>query len=82
MRQYRELKKAIPGDPCSFSDWGDFYETFYEGRASKASKALGIALTSRGKEGGNPIPLAGIPHHSADQYIDRLVASGYKVAIL
>jgi len=79
MRQYRELKKRYQGSLLLFR-LGDFYETFYED-AVKASKALGIALTSRGKEGGNPIPLAGIPHHSADQYIDRLVASGYKVAI-
>ncbi|MBN1424282.1 DNA mismatch repair protein MutS [Candidatus Fermentibacteria bacterium] len=75
MRQYWSVKRRYPGALVLFR-LGDFYETFGED-AALASKVLGIALTSRGGD----IPLAGIPFHSADPYIDRLVAAGHKVAI-
>lgn len=75
MKQYWAVKRRHP-DAILLFRLGDFYETFGED-AVKASKALGIALTSRGSD----IPLAGIPFHSVDPYIDRLVAAGYKVAI-
>jgi len=59
---------------------GDFYETFHED-AKIASRVLGIALTSRDKERGQPIPLAGFPHHAIDTYLAKFVKAGYKVAI-
>ena len=75
LRQYKSLKEKEP-DAILFFRVGDFYETFYED-AKLSSKVLGIALTQR-QEG---VPLAGVPHHSAKRYIQRLVSSGYKVAI-
>lgn len=59
---------------------GDFYETFYED-AKIASRVLGIALTSRDKDRGEPIPLAGFPHHAIDTYLAKFVKAGYKIAI-
>ncbi len=79
MAQYMSVKSEYP-DAIVLFRMGDFYETFYED-AEIASKVLGIALTSRSKEGGRKIPLAGVPHHAADTYIARLVRAGYKVAI-
>ncbi len=75
IRQYKRLKQKEP-DAILFFRVGDFYETFYED-AVLTSKTLGIALTQR-QEG---VPLAGVPHHSAKTYIQRLVSGGYKVAI-
>lgn len=75
MRQYWSVKRRYPGTIVMFR-LGDFYETFGED-AAIAARVLGIALTSRGGD----IPLAGIPHHSAEPYIDRLVAAGHKVAV-
>ena len=57
-----------------------FYELFYED-AVNAAQILEISLTSRNKNAENPIPMAGVPYHSAQQYIDVLVERGYKVAI-
>lgn len=79
MAQYLSIKKDYP-DAILFFRMGDFYETFYED-AQIASKVLGIALTSRAREGDKRIPLAGVPYHSAETYIARLVKAGYKVAI-
>lgn len=79
MRQYWAIKNRYPGTLLLFR-LGDFYETFGED-AVKTARTLGITLTSRGKEAGSPIPLAGIPFHSVEPYIDRLVAAGFKVAI-
>ncbi len=59
---------------------GDFYETFYED-AEIASKVLGITLTSRDKGSKDPVPMAGVPYHSIDPYIRKLIQAGYKVAI-
>ena len=59
---------------------GDFYELFYDD-AVKAAQILEISLTSRNKNADNPIPMAGVPYHSAQSYIDVLVEMGYKVAI-
>ena len=59
---------------------GDFYELFYDD-AIKAAQILEISLTSRNKNADNPIPMAGVPYHSAQQYIDVLIDLGYKVAI-
>ncbi|MBZ0166213.1 MAG: hypothetical protein K8I00_05345, partial [Candidatus Omnitrophica bacterium] len=59
---------------------GDFYEMFYED-AKVASKALDLVLTSRGKAPSQKIPMCGIPHHAAENYIARLIKEGHKVAI-
>ena len=79
MKQYKEIK-AENLDNILFFRLGDFYEMFFDD-AVIASKELGITLTSRNKEKGQSIPLAGIPYHSAAGYISKLVAKGYKVAI-
>ncbi len=79
MSQYLSIKKDYP-DAILLFRMGDFYETFLDD-AKTASRVLGIALTSRGKEGGKDIPLAGIPHHAAETYVARLVRAGLKVAI-
>ena len=59
---------------------GDFYELFYDD-AIEASKSLGIALTKRGKAGENPIPMCGVPHHALENYLNKLLEDGFKVAI-
>jgi DNA mismatch repair protein MutS len=59
---------------------GDFYETFYED-AKIASRVLGITLTARDKDRGEPVPLAGFPHHAIDTYLSKFVKAGYKIAI-
>jgi DNA mismatch repair protein MutS len=79
MSQYFSVKKEHP-DAIVLFRMGDFYETFYED-AEVASRVLGIALTSRSREGDKRIPLAGVPHHAVDTYIARLVRAGHKVAI-
>ncbi len=78
-KQYLDLKQKYK-DCILFFRMGDFYETFYED-AKICSKVLDIALTTRDKNSANPIPMAGVPYHSADKYIQKLVESGYKVAI-
>ena len=82
MRQYMEIKKDNP-DSILFFRLGDFYEMFNED-ARVASKELDIALTTRDKKAEDPadrIPMCGVPYHSAEPYIAKLIAKGYKVAI-
>ena len=79
MEQYHSIKKQYPGILLMFR-MGDFYELFFED-ARIASKILNISLTHRGKLGGYPIPMSGIPHHAAAAYVDRITAQGQKVAI-
>lgn len=79
MQQYLDIKKDYP-DAFLLFRMGDFYELFYED-AVKAAQLLEIGLTSRNKNAENPIPMAGVPHHSAQQYIDVLIELGYKVAV-
>ena len=79
MKQYNEIKKDYE-DSILFFRLGDFYEMFFED-AVKASKELGLTLTSRNKEKDANVPLAGVPYHSASSYITKLVSKGYKVAI-
>ena len=79
MKQYREIKSNFE-DSILFFRLGDFYEMFFED-AVKASRELGLTLTSRNKEKNADVPLAGVPFHSADSYITKLVSKGYKVAI-
>ncbi len=79
MQQYLRIKADHP-DILVFYRMGDFYELFYDD-ARKAAQLLDITLTARGKSGGQPIPMAGIPYHSADNYLARLVSQGKSVAI-
>ena len=79
MQQYLDIKKDYP-DAFLLFRMGDFYELFYED-AVNAAQILEISLTSRNKNAENPIPMAGVPYHSAQQYIDVLIEKGYKVAI-
>ena len=78
MQQYVQVKTKYP-DAILLFRVGDFYETFGED-AVKASRALGITLTSR-NNGGSDIELAGFPYHAMDMYMPRLVRAGYRVAI-
>jgi len=79
LRQYQELKQQHPGTLLFFR-LGDFYELFFDD-ALTGSRELQITLTARGKDSGNPVPMCGVPHHSAANYIARLVRKGYRVAI-
>ena len=79
MQQYLDIKKDYP-DAFLLFRMGDFYELFYED-AVNAAQILEISLTSRNKNAEHPIPMAGVPYHSAQQYIDVLIEQGYKVAI-
>ncbi|MBI1826834.1 MAG: DNA mismatch repair protein MutS [Planctomycetes bacterium] len=79
MRQYAEQKNRV-GDAILLFRMGDFYETFFDD-AVLCSKVLGIALTSRDRNSPNPVPLAGIPYHALDNYLAKLVAAGYRVAV-
>jgi len=79
MQQYLRIKAQHPND-LVFYRMGDFYELFYDD-AKKASQLMDVTLTARGKSGGNPIPMAGIPYHSADGYLAKLVKFGESVAI-
>ncbi|HEU5048046.1 MAG TPA: DNA mismatch repair protein MutS [Rickettsiales bacterium] len=79
MQQYLACKAVHP-ECVLFYRMGDFYELFFED-AVKASAILGIALTKRGKHNGEDIQMCGVPAHSADGYLETLIASGCKVAI-
>ncbi len=79
MRQYLGIKADHP-DLLLFYRMGDFYELFFED-AEKAARLLGITLTQRGASNGNPIKMAGVPFHSVDQYLAKLVKLGESVAI-
>ncbi len=79
MEQYYRLKKDYP-DSVLFFRMGDFYEMF-EDDAKLASSELDIALTTRDKGKEDPIPMAGVPYHSVDSYLQKLIKKGYTVAI-
>jgi DNA mismatch repair protein MutS len=79
MAQYLEIK-ANNADSLLFYRMGDFYEMFFDD-AAIASRALGIALTKRGKHLGEDIPMCGVPVHAADDYLQRLIAQGHRVAV-
>jgi len=79
LRQYLEIKKLYPGTILFFR-LGDFYEMFNED-ALVGSRELEITLTARHKDTPNPIPMCGVPHHAAANYIARLVRKGHRVAI-
>jgi DNA mismatch repair protein MutS len=79
MAQFLEIKTANP-DSILWYRMGDFYELFFED-AVVASAALGIVLTKRGKHLGEDIPMCGVPVHRADEYLQRLIRLGYRVAV-
>ena len=79
MAQYRRLKEEA-GDALLFYRMGDFFELFFED-AKIASACLNIALTKRGEDAGEPIPMCGVPVHSAESYLARLIKAGHRVAI-
>ena len=79
MRQYRDVKQTYH-DAIVFFRVGDFYEMFYED-AEIASRLLNIALTSRDKSSAKPVPLCGVPHHAAMNYIAKLLKAGRTVAL-
>jgi len=79
MQQYLRIKSEHPRD-LVFYRMGDFYELFYDD-AKRAADLLDITLTARGKSGGEPIPMCGVPYHAAENYLGRLVKAGVSVAI-
>jgi len=79
MAQYRRLKEEA-ADALLFYRMGDFFELFFDD-AKVASACLDIALTKRGEDSGEPIPMCGVPAHSADSYLARLIKAGHRVAI-
>src|SRR6187200_3256235 len=79
IEQYLQIKAANPG-LMLFYRMGDFYELFFED-AEKASRALGIVLTKRGKHNGDDIPMCGVPVHAADDYLQKLIGQGFRVAV-
>jgi DNA mismatch repair protein MutS len=79
MRQYTAAKQQAPNALLLFR-LGDFYELFFDD-AVTASRELEITLTSRNKEKGEPVPMCGVPAHSVEGYIARLIQKGYRVAI-
>jgi DNA mismatch repair protein MutS len=79
MEQYFAIRKAHP-DALLFYRMGDFYELFFED-AELAAPILGIALTRRGRHQGRDIPMCGVPVHTSEHYLERLIRSGHKVAV-
>src|SRR6478609_2747257 len=79
MEQYLEIKAAHQG-LLLFYRMGDFYELFFRD-AEIASRTLGIVLTKRGKHQGDDIPMCGVPVERADDYLQRLIAAGHRVAV-
>ena len=79
MQQYLALKQEA-GDALLFYRMGDFFELFFDD-ARVASRVLDIALTTRGEHGGQPVPMCGVPVHSAEGYLARLIKGGCRVAI-
>jgi DNA mismatch repair protein MutS len=79
MEQFIEIKQAN-ADSLLFYRMGDFYELFFQD-AEIASRALGITLTKRGKHQGQDIPMCGVPVHAADDYLQKLIGQGHRVAV-
>jgi DNA mismatch repair protein MutS len=79
MTQYLALKESVQ-DCLLFYRMGDFFELFFED-AKKAAATLDIALTARGEHDGEPIPMCGVPAHSHEAYLARLIKAGHRVAI-
>jgi DNA mismatch repair protein MutS len=79
MAQFLEIKSEYP-NALLFYRMGDFYELFFDD-AVAAAAALDISLTKRGKHLGNDIPMCGVPHHSAENYLLTLIRKGFRVAV-
>jgi DNA mismatch repair protein MutS len=79
MQQFFRIKAEHPND-LVFYRMGDFYELFFDD-ARRAAELMDITLTSRGKSGGEPIPMCGVPYHAAENYLARLVKAGVSVAL-
>jgi DNA mismatch repair protein MutS len=79
MERYLEVKGQNPGSLLLFR-MGDFYELFYDD-AQLAARVLGLTLTSRDKASSNPVPMAGFPYHALDNYLQKLIEAGLRVAI-
>ena len=79
MKQYLSFKEQHP-DKIIFFQVGDFYEIFFED-AVVAARAMDVVLTTRDSNKENPIPLAGVPIHAADTYLNKLLHQGFKVAL-
>jgi len=79
MQQYVEIK-SVNADSLLFYRMGDFYELFFDD-AEQASRALGITLTKRGKHQGEDIPMCGVPVHAAEDYLQKLIGLGFRVAV-
>ncbi len=79
MQQYLRIKADFP-QTLLFYRMGDFYELFF-GDAEQAARILGITLTARGQSAGKPIPMAGVPFHSAESYMAKLLRQGLSIAI-
>ena len=79
MAQYLAIKAEFP-QTLLFYRMGDFYELFFDD-AVKAARLLGITLTARGAANGEPIKMAGVPYHAAEQYLAKLLQLGESVAI-
>jgi DNA mismatch repair protein MutS len=79
MQQYLRIKAEYP-DTLLFYRMGDFYELFFDD-ARKVARLLDITLTARGQSGGQPIPMAGVPYHSVEPYLAKLVRMGESIAI-
>nr|WP_246104832.1 DNA mismatch repair protein MutS [Sphingomonas xanthus] len=79
MAQYHRLK-AEAGEALLFYRMGDFFELFFDD-ARAAAATLDIALTTRGEDGGEPVPMCGVPVHAAETYLARLIRAGHRVAI-
>src|ERR687890_2903226 len=79
MAQYKRLKEEA-GDALLFYRMGDFFELFFDD-ARTAAACLDIALTKRGEDAGEPIPMCGVPIHAAESYLARLIKGGFRVAI-
>ena len=79
MEQYVEIKATNP-DSLLFYRMGDFYELFFHD-AEEASRALGITLTKRGKHLGKDVPMCGVPVHAAEDYLQKLIGLGFRVAV-
>ena len=80
MAQFLSIKEQAGPDVLLFYRMGDFYELFFDD-AVKAAASLDIALTKRGKHDGNDIPMCGVPVHSAETYLQRLIKKGFRVAV-
>lgn len=79
MQQYLKIKAEYP-DMLVFYRMGDFYELFYND-AKRAAELLNLTLTARGQSAGEPIPMAGVPYHAAENYLAKLVRIGESIAI-